>query len=804
MTRYVCIHGHFYQPPRENPWLEAIEVQDSAFPYHDWNERITAECYAPNAAARMLGRDGRIAAIVNHYAKISFNVGPTLLSWLAGHAADVYRAILDADAQRVARHGHGSALAQAYNHLIMPLANARDRRTQVRWGIRDFVLRFGRHPEGMWLPETAVDVDSLEALAEHGIRFTILASHQAGRVRRIGERAWSDAGGGVDSKMPYLTRLPSGRQLVLFFYDDSIARAVAFEGLLRDGSEFARRLASAFDGREGPQLVHIATDGETYGHHHRYGEMALAWALHELETSGQAEVINYAAYLARPPPTHEAEIAERTSWSGAHGIERWRADCGCRIGAHSEWRQAWRAPLREALDWLRDAVAAPFEEVGRGFFADPWAARDEYIEVLHDRSPEHLARFLTRHAGRALDQTETVTALKLLELQRHAMLMYTSCGWFFDELSGIETVQLIRYAGRVVQLAQDVFGVALEAELLARLARARGNVPDAPDGRAIYEAQVKPSMVDLAKVGAHYAVSSMFTDYAERARVYCYEAERDGSRTMRAGRTRLDVGRVRIVSEVTREAAELSFAVLHLGDHNLHGGIRPYPGDEAHAALAADVSAPFGRAEFAEVIRLLDQHFRDATYSLRSLFRDEQRRIVDRLIGSTLDDAETVYHQLFETHAPLMRFLLDLGTPLPTPFRMAIEVIVNTELRRAFEDDGLAMARIEELLREARAVPVVLDTTTLAYTFQRRLEGLARNLQETPTDVATLGKLADAVALTATLPFEIDLWAVQNVCWGIRQRAYAAQLRAAADDAAAAEWVATFHAVAERLMLQLD
>ncbi len=807
MQRYVCIHGHFYQPPRENPWLEAVELQDSAFPYHDWNERITAECYAPNASARILRRDGRIAAIVNNYAKISFNVGPTLLGWLATHAPDVHGAIVEADRESVRRYGgHGSAIAQAYNHMILPLANARDKRTQVWWGIRDFARTFGRPPEGMWLPETAVDVDTLEVLAGAGIRFTILAAHQAGRIRRIGERGWTAVSDGrFDATMPYAARLPSGRTIALFFYDGPIARGVAFEGLLRDGGEFARRLASGFTaGRDGPQLVHVATDGETYGHHHRYGEMALAYALDEIEARGRAEVINYGAFLEHHPPTHEVEIVGGTSWSCAHGIERWRSNCGCRTGGPPEWTQAWRGPLRDALDWLRDTLAPRYAEVAGHLLRDPWKARDDYVAVMNDRSPEAVDHYLEGHATAPLDAGATATALKLLELQRHAMLMYTSCGWFFNELSGIETVQLLRYAGRAVQLGEELFGTKLEAELLRRLEAAKSNVPEHRDGRAIYESQVKPSMVDLAKVGAHYAVSAMFTNYADRARVHCYTAERDELWTSRAGRTRLLLGRVEIVSEVTRESARFSFGVLHLGDHNLHGGIRLFTGEEAHAAMADDVAAPFARAEFAEVIRLLNHHFRGSTYSLRSLFRDEQRRIVDHLVESSVLEAETLYHQLSDNHAPLMRFLLDLGTPLPAPFRIAVEVIVNMDLRRALEADDLDVSRVEELLREARTTPVALDSAALEYRFRRRLETLAAAVERDPRDVATLRKLADAVTLAHRLPFDVDLWAVQNACYRLRRQVYPECLHAAADDPDAAAWIWVFRGVGDLVMIALD
>ncbi|MDQ3932542.1 MAG: DUF3536 domain-containing protein, partial [Actinomycetota bacterium] len=490
MTRYVCIHGHFYQPPRENPWLEAVESQDTAYPYHDWNERITAECYAPNAASRILDERGRIVAITNNYARISFDAGPTLLAWMARKAPEVYAGILEADRASQKRFsGHGSAIAQAYNHTILPLASSRDRRTQVVWGIADFVHHFQRQPEGMWLPETAVDVETLELLAEHGIRYTILAPHQARRVRRKGAAAWQDVDSNrLDTSRAYQVTLPSGREVAVFFYDGPTSRAVAFEGLLRDGGGFAARLVAKLDrARTEPQLVHIATDGESYGHHHRHGEMALAFALQTLEASPDVRLTNYGEFLERHPPTYEAEIVAGTSWSCVHGVERWRSDCGCADGGHPDWNQSWREPLRSALDWLRDELAPRYERLASRYLEDPWAARDAYIDVILDRTSATTEHFLARHARRKLDADEQVRVWELLELQRHALLFYTSCGWFFDDLNRIETIQILRYAGRALQLAAQLFGTDLEPAFLVHLATARSNDPEHGDGHDVYE-----------------------------------------------------------------------------------------------------------------------------------------------------------------------------------------------------------------------------------------------------------------------------------------------------------------------------
>ncbi|MGE5278718.1 MAG: DUF3536 domain-containing protein, partial [Acidobacteriota bacterium] len=548
MTRYVCVHGHFYQPPRESPWLEAIEVQDSAYPYHDWNERVTAECYAPNACSRILDEQERIAAIVNNYARVSFDFGPTLLSWLEEKAPEVYGAVLAADRESRERFsGHGSALAHAYNHMILPLASRRDKSTQASWGIADFTHRFGRPPEGMWLPETAVDLETLDVLAELGIRFTVLAPHQAVRARPF-EGQWVDASDGkIDTTVPYRLRLSSGRSIDLFFYDGAISREVAFGGLLHSGQGFAARLLAGLpETGEAPRLVHAATDGETYGHHHPHGDMALAFALRAIDSGRDALLTNYGEFLEKCPPSSEVEIREYTSWSCAHGVERWRSGCGCATGAHPGWSQAWRAPLREALDQLRDLVAGPFETKARSLFHDPWAAREDYVAVVLDRSAESVSRFLEKHAVRALQPAERVTALKLLELQRHAMLMYTSCGWFFDDIGGIEAVQVLQYAGRVVQLAEELFGGSYEETFLATLSKAKSNRPEDGDGRQVYERQVRPARVDLPKVGGHYAVRSLFESYAAKDRIYCYEVEREDFRLVESGKMRLALGRARL------------------------------------------------------------------------------------------------------------------------------------------------------------------------------------------------------------------------------------------------------------------
>ncbi len=820
MTRYVCIHGHFYQPPRENPWLESVELQGSAYPYHDWNERITGECYAQNAASRILDERGRIVSITNNYERISFNIGPTLLGWMQDNAPDVHDAVVAADRASQERFdGHGSALAQPFNHLIMPLASPRDRRTQVRWGVEDFRHRFGRDPQGMWLPEAAVDTDTLEALAEHDIRFTILAPHQAAAIRPLdgGPGDWTEVTvSEVDTTAPYLVRLPSGNEIAVFLYDGPISRAVAFEGLLADGARLAQRLLAAADiERAGDRLVHIATDGESYGHHHRHGDMALAFALQHLEEHEDVELTNYGMFLERRPPEHEVRIAEETSWSCAHGIERWRSDCGCADGGHPEWSQEWRGPLRDALDDLRAELDRRYEERAAALLADPWQARDDYIEVLLDRS--RTDAFLDDHAEGRLDEDQRIEARRLLELQRHAMLMFTSCGWFFDDLGRIETIQVLRYAGRALQLARAVFGGPdLERRFLGLLAKARSNDPELGDGRDVFDRHVRPSEVGLPAVGAHYAVSSLFEDHPATARIHCYEVVRDAQRTLEAGDARLALGRIDVRSTITGGRAELEYAVLHLGDHNLDGGIRPVGTGRRFESIATDLEEAFALADLPEVIRRLDHHFGETRYSLRDLFRDGQRRILRRILDSSIEDAREAYRRIHRSRAPLMRYLVDMGVGLPQTFHRAAEVAVNDDLRRAFRRPDPDIDRVRTLLADAGAWELELDAAGLAHALNGTIERLTGQVSRQLADPGLFDRLAEEgvefleqaerlIRLTAELPFEVDLWRAQNTFYRAVHLTYPELTeRAAAGDELAEVWVEHFRRLGDALGVAVE
>ncbi len=778
-NRYLCIHGHFYQPPRENPWLETVEAQDSAAPYHDWNERITAECYARNGASRVVDERNRILRIVNNYAQMSFNFGPTLLSWLEEHAPATYRSILDADRASAQRFGgHGSAMAQVYNHIILPLASRRDKELQVRWGIADFERRFLRKPEGMWLAETAADTESLEVLAENGIWFTVLAPAQCARVRPLApepaagtteakpvrELPWRETPDArVDPRRSYLIRLPSGRSIAVFFYDGPRSRAIAFEHLLNSGEGYALRMAGGFSSEHPaePELVHVATDGESYGHHHRFGEMGLSYAFQITAQRGLATLTNYGEFLAHFPPAYEAQIVERTSWSCAHGVERWRSDCcsGCKPG----WNQRWRGPLRAALDALRDALAPMCVQLGGELFTDWDGAADRYIGVILDRA--RAGAFLRAEQARPLTEAQQTEALKLCELLRNAQLMYTSCAWFFDDIAGIETVQVIAYAARVLELARSLFGeegAALEAPFLVELAKAQSNIPAEGTGADIYRNRAKALQVGLEQVAAHYAISSVFRTYPEHARVFSYSVTQLAEQVQNSGRGRFVSGEAEIRSTLTLERERVFYAVLHFGDQNIAAGVQRLVEGSTHTRFLADARDAMLRADLPAVIRLFDREF-TPVHTIRSLFTDEQRWAVNLLLNGTIARAEENLIRLYDDHASLLHFLSQAEVPRPPALALAANFAVNVLLKRALAADPIDAAQVRGALALAAQDHVELDRQTLSFTADARMgEAMAAFAAKPGNRAALENALAVAEALRL-LPFEANIWQAQNM-----------------------------------------
>ncbi len=703
---YVTLHGHFYQPPRENPYLGTIERQSSASPFHDWNERIYHECYRPNAFARIFNDQGEVVNIVNNFEYLSFNIGPTLMSWLETYDTEVYQRIIEADRNSCDRlQGHGNAIAQVYNHIIMPLANHQDKVTQVRWGKADFQARFGRDPEGMWLAEAAVDLATIEVLVDEGIRFIILAPSQAQRCRLIPGIAsntesdtkndtapWEEVRGGqIDPTRPYRCYLPGDREryIDIFFYDGPISRDIGFNAVLSSSHNLANRLGQAVrSDRKPSQLISVATDGETFGHHKRDTEKAIAYAFHDTFPQRGWTITNYAHYLSLHPPAWEVELKSVTAWSCGHGVDRWQDDCGCG-GEGSQWHQKWRRPLRDALDWLRDQLSDIYLEIGELLFKDPWLARNHYIEVLgqfphqdlfdqtSDLTTHPIQAFLATHQNHVLSPDEQIDALRLLEMQRHSLLMYTSCGWFFAELSRPEGVQILRYAAHAIDLAADVAGHNLEAEFIQRLALAPSNVDRFQTGAGVYQQLVIPSQIDVQAVAANYAITSLFNPYLDRHPFYCYQAEQIDYQIQRLGSLSLAIGQLQLTSNVTHETEHLVFSVLHLGGWDFHCGVQLFTGRKQYAEMKAQLFNTLQQASATNVVLAIAKIFGDQHYGLHDLLPEERHRIISLLSQETLSHLNQLYAQAYrDNYGVLTAFQYD-GLDVPPELLTAAQVTLN-------------------------------------------------------------------------------------------------------------------------------
>ena len=761
---YLCIHSHFYQPPRENPWLEAIDYQETAAPFHDWNERIAAECYNPNGQSRILDDKGRVTRLTNNYARMSFNFGPTVLSWMERYDPVAYNAILEGDRQSLERYeGHGSAIAQAYNHIILPLANRRDKETQVIWGLKDFEKRFGRKAEAMWLPETAVDLETLEILADHGMKFVILAPRQADASRAIGETHWhSMVGEKIDTRRPYLVNLPNDKKIAAFFYDGTISQAVAFEGLLNNGETFAQRLMNSFDTRSDPQILHIATDGESYGHHHRHGDMALAYALDYIEKNKQVSLINYSLYLAKFPPQYEVLIHENSSWSCVHGIERWRNDCGCNSGMGNMWNQKWRKPLRNAMDYLRNELDLPYEKLMLQYTEDPWGMRDNYIDLILDRSDEARQKFFYRWLKSGLDLTgQEQLILKALELQRNLLLIYTSCAWFFDEISGTEAVQDLQYAVRAIELAREVLDIDLEDEFLKKIKEAPSNIPEFGNGEYVYEHLALPGKVDFLKLGAHLAATTLFKDKTRDGALYCFDYHWHNIERFYSGKSQIICAHVTLKSNITLESLEVEFVIIHLGDHNINVGALPYSGDKAYTAMVKDFSDAFGHGYIVNALRLLDKYFEGNLYSLNDLFRDQRKEIIDLVFAQTLNGVEDQFKNIYQQYYPVMRYLADIHVALPPVFSHIARFVQSRDVETELSNEEINVEEIERHIKEARQYGVELDAPRIEVDYLKALSRLFRKFSD-EKNVEALKQFSELLDIGMQFPFNTDLSDIQS------------------------------------------
>ncbi|HUH08668.1 MAG TPA: DUF3536 domain-containing protein [Egibacteraceae bacterium] len=789
------LHAHFYQPERLNPWTSRLDPEPSAAPDRDWNERILRECYAPNGAAR-IHDDGRgIRAIVNNYERLSFNFGPTLLSWMERTHPRTYARILDGDWRSRVRTGHGNALAQAYNHMILPLANDRDRATQIRWGLADFRSRFRRDAEGMWLPETAVNPATIDALIDGGVTFTVLAPHQAARARPSGQGHWHDTGHSIDTSRPYrhLHSDGSGRSVAVFFYDSGLAHSIAFDSATKDAGVLLDRLRSAADARGGG-LVHAAVDGETFGHHHPFGELGLAYVLHEAAHSRGLEPISYGAYLERNPPTDDVEVVdgEGTAWSCAHGVGRWYRDCGCSTGGEPGWDQAWRTPLRAALDGVRDAAAEAMDTLGGDLLKDPWAARDDYLGVRLGESTQK--DFLDRHGLRSLSDSQVADLWVLMEAQRHAMVMYTSCGWFFADVSGIETVYVLRSAARVLDLLDEAGVPGREerrARLLDTLGQARSNKSDVGTGADIWRREVEPTAVTPTRIAAHVSLLGLVKPLPEDLELAGRHITIRHYRGEFRGHMGLSTSRVLVTERATGRRRELAAAAVHLGGLDFFGTVAPSQDERGFDAAASILWDAFPHAPVAHLIRMVDELLPGQPFGLEDMLAEGRQEVVGAVFADLTSRFREHYSRLYEDHERILEMLVHAGYELPRDLRAAAELTLSAELEQQVaairehpslqpEDFG----SVRNTIARARRDRYAIDLSPLGAALSDALRSAVESAVELLTPESA-EQVADWLALASDLDVKADLFVPQELVYDAAVKGRAGRLSLRENEAVA-------------------
>ena len=763
---FLTIHGHFYQPPRENPWLEAIELQDSALPFHDWNERIN------NSVSKIVDSRNRILDVVNNYEYMSYNFGPTLLSWMEQFAPLTYERIIKADIESISEHnGHGNAIAQVYNHIIMPLANEHDKETQIKWGIRDFEYRFGRKPEGMWLAETAVDDDTLRILEANGIKFTILSPYQADKFKKKGDKEWTDVSwGNIDPARSYKYNIKSapGKSIDLFFYDGAISRSVAFDELLKDGNKFIKRLKEGVsDCRDFPQIVNIATDGESYGHHTKFGDMALAYVLKVKAKDEGFKITNYAEYLEKYRSDCEVEIKQASSWSCFHGVGRWKEDCGCSTGGHPGWNQKWRKPLREALDYLRDELVIIFEQEGPKYFDNVWEVRNKYIDVILDRNEMNVKKFQQENFKPDLSDEQKVHAMELLEIQRQAMLMYTSCGWFFSEISGIETVQIMKYAARAMQLATKFSNKDLETHFLEILSDAKSNIPEHGTGKDIFERFVKPSIVTTKQIASLWALSSLYQDFEDEESVYCYTIKKEAYKKVQKGSSTFVVGHIEIQSKITLQKSNVMFALMQYSGGDFHCAIKEYSDDFEFNKIKTNLIKTFLMNPLTEIIRAMDECFGKEYFTLKDIFIEERRKILQILLKGKLEKFSQTYQVMYDEGKGSIYHLQGLGLKIPDEFKISAAYALSHKFNDIvvhsggfLDEDSIQQAT--DLNYEAKKIDIQLDKTPSNKIFSKKiLQNINRLVHSFEIQQADV--LLEIFDNINKLELQIDISEAQNI-----------------------------------------
>jgi len=791
----ICIHGHFYQPPRENPWLDTIELQETAYPYHNWNEKISTECYSQNSFSRILNNEKKISKVLNNYSYMSFNIGPTLINWLKKNDKETYDAILEADKISQTRFlGHGGAIAQVYNHLIMPLANRNDKITQVKWGIADFVFHFDRYPEGMWLSETAVDIETLEILAENNIKFTILAPHQAYAIKHLNEDQWQiKKSHETDTTRAYLYNLPSGNKIHIFLYNGAISHAVGFGTLLNDGKAFAERLVNAgIGGIERPKLVNIATDGETFGHHHRFGDMALAFALNHIQEKDLANLTVYGEYLEKYPTEYEIQINEFTSWSCPHGVKRWFNDCGCNIGRQPGWNQKWRLPLRTSLDWMRDEINQYLEKNISKYFKNFWRARNDYALVMINRQDFVLKSFINLQLNVEVLTDEYSKYIKYMELQRYMMLMYTSCGWFFDDISNIESIQVLRYAVKTLEIFEDISGLNIRNEFYHKISEAVSNLPDKKNALHLIENKILPGRVDIFRAGLHFAMSLFYYGSLNNVEKFHYTIKNDFSEKIILSELTILFGVIKIKDTITLETASFYFVAIEKSLYDVQVYATIQKSFTEFDEIVKKIKKLIFNKELEKISKVVIQYF-TKPYSLNHLFKDEQTNISQIKLNQALTELTQARDRIFFTNLKTVTFLSRNKVNLPIPIVTMMSEVFTKRIVDIFNAENINARKLEKYLKKAEKLNVRLYVDEIEFTSSKKIYQMLNDVLKINHNIKKFKQIYMVLEILDKSYLELDIWKVQNIYFKITEsRLPQYRQKEALGDQDAIEWLSIY------------
>jgi hypothetical protein len=844
MDKYICIHGHFYQPQRANPWLETIELQGEAYPWHDWNEKINAECYMVNGGAHLLDSQNRLIRILNNYSRISFNFGPTLLSWIKMHDRKTHASIVNADiASRSVFSGHGSAIAQIYNHIIMPLASRQDKIIEVAWAVSDFEANFGRKPEGIWLSETAVDTETLEVCADFGIKFTVLSPNQAKAVRKITKDPvnppWLDVSdGSVNTRMPYICELPEGRSINIFFYDDAVSSKVSFGDLLKDGETFAKSITGLPPQKqELPEIISISSDGETYGHHHQFGEMALSYCIDYIESKKLAKITVFGEYLQMYPPLYEVRIIENSSWSCSHGIGRWKDDCGCATGSenHPEFNQKWRAPLREAIDWLAAINSSVYTEQVKRYLkpdiSNPDEAIKSYISIMDNRTGKAAEKYFSLFLKNPLEKTERIVFLKLLEAYRQSLFMQSSDAWFFDDISRIESIQIMRHACRAMEILTELTGRDFESQFLKILKKAKSNRPEYGDGESIYLLYAKKASCDFVKISARLALEILVSDKKEISdiyNIYSFEASEITYDTIQTHNSTIITGSAAVISKLTLESKNVIFAAYRHKNSNILSSTNT----AAFAKIAAEddpleissvntqlrkllISANKQNDDVftgyvnigsdpSAVKNYLVKRFAGKLFTISDFVKDEQLLAVEKMMASY---NSSIYPQMANILNEYEETLNDfkekkmLNYFLDGIFPNIYEFFGEYMLYNIIKKPGLSQKDIFEMnwISEKIGIVNLINLESLGIISTKKLEETIESFSIEPENTELLKNLAEFFDIIKKLKISLNIWKSQNVIFEVKENIYSLKTIEAKTNSRSKTWLLYFEKVMDHL-----